>query len=392
MVDIAARAREKKLLPDDVQGGTFTITNPGGYGTFHGTPVISQPQAAILGTYAVVKRPWVVQDEYGQDVIAIRPIMNVTLTYDHRLIDGALAGRFPATCARSSRAGTKGPARSMSQYGRADGGVRGRGCGDRLADRGVRLPRERRRAVHRGRSGDARASSTSATGRSSTSRNPTPAYMRAGRHRKSCEDAARWLDNPWVVDGVFVEVADVDAHHDGGRGRSHDPPRARGPRRRRPPLLGRGPGGAPLDVRPARRDGLVSAVEGSCLCGGVTFEVTEPSVKTTYCHCASCKKLSGGAGTVNGRASSEWIRILDGRELLVTYQPDEGSAKTFCSRCGSNLFGGGWPESEQASVRLAAIDTPFDRSRRHTSSCARSTAWETLPDDGAPRYDERAPA
>src|SRR5947199_76885 len=92
--ELAARAREKKLLPDDVQGGTFTITNPGGYGTFHGTPIISQPQAAILGTYAVVKRPWVVQDERGEDVIAIRPIMNLTLTYDHRLVDGALAGRF----------------------------------------------------------------------------------------------------------------------------------------------------------------------------------------------------------------------------------------------------------------------------------------------------------
>jgi 2-oxoglutarate dehydrogenase E2 component (dihydrolipoamide succinyltransferase) len=94
VTDIAQRARDKKLLPDEVQGGTFTITNPGGYGTFHGTPVISQPQAAILGTYAVVKRPWVVQDDRGEDVIAIRPIMNVTLTYDHRLVDGALAGRF----------------------------------------------------------------------------------------------------------------------------------------------------------------------------------------------------------------------------------------------------------------------------------------------------------
>ena len=94
IADIAARAREKKLLPDEVQGGTFTITNPGGYGTFHGTPVISQPQAGILGTYAVVKRPWVVQDELGDDVIAIRSIMNLTLTYDHRLVDGALAGRF----------------------------------------------------------------------------------------------------------------------------------------------------------------------------------------------------------------------------------------------------------------------------------------------------------
>ena len=94
VTDVAERARNKQLSPDEVQGGTFTITNPGGYGTFHGTPVISQPQAAILGTYALVKRPWVVQDELGQDVIAIRPIMNLTLTYDHRLVDGALAGRF----------------------------------------------------------------------------------------------------------------------------------------------------------------------------------------------------------------------------------------------------------------------------------------------------------
>jgi pyruvate dehydrogenase E2 component (dihydrolipoamide acetyltransferase) len=94
VTDVAERARSKRLTPEDVQGGTFTITNPGGYGTFHGTPVISQPQAAILGTYALVKRPWVVQDEHGHDTIGIRPIMNLTLTYDHRLVDGALAGRF----------------------------------------------------------------------------------------------------------------------------------------------------------------------------------------------------------------------------------------------------------------------------------------------------------
>jgi pyruvate dehydrogenase E2 component (dihydrolipoyllysine-residue acetyltransferase) len=94
IADLAKRAREKQLLPDDVQGGTFTITNPGGYGTFIGTPVISQPQAAILGTYAVVKRPWVAEDDMGEDAIAIRSMMNLTLTYDHRLVDGALAGRF----------------------------------------------------------------------------------------------------------------------------------------------------------------------------------------------------------------------------------------------------------------------------------------------------------
>jgi 2-oxoglutarate dehydrogenase E2 component (dihydrolipoamide succinyltransferase) len=94
IADLAERARTKKLLPDDVQGGTFTITNPGGFGTFHGTPIINQPQVAILGTYALVKRPWVVQDELGNDVIAIRPLMNLTVTYDHRLVDGAYAGGF----------------------------------------------------------------------------------------------------------------------------------------------------------------------------------------------------------------------------------------------------------------------------------------------------------
>ncbi|HVC88318.1 MAG TPA: dihydrolipoamide acetyltransferase family protein [Gaiellaceae bacterium] len=94
IADIAKRAREKQLTPDDVTGGSFTITNPGGYGTFHGTPVISQPQAGILGTYAIVKRPWVITDENGADAIAIRSMMNLTLTYDHRLVDGAYAGRF----------------------------------------------------------------------------------------------------------------------------------------------------------------------------------------------------------------------------------------------------------------------------------------------------------
>ena len=106
IAELAEKARTKKLMPDDVQGGTFTITNPGGFGTFHGTPIISQPQAGILGTYALVKRPWVVQDELGQDVIAIRPMMNVTLTYDHRLVDGAYAGGFLRDLRAASKGGT----------------------------------------------------------------------------------------------------------------------------------------------------------------------------------------------------------------------------------------------------------------------------------------------
>jgi pyruvate/2-oxoglutarate dehydrogenase complex dihydrolipoamide acyltransferase (E2) component len=94
IADVAERARNKKLMPDDVQGGTFTITNPGGWGAIIGTPIISQPQVAILDVEALVKRPVVVQDERGDDVIAIRPMMNLCLSYDHRLVDGAYAAQF----------------------------------------------------------------------------------------------------------------------------------------------------------------------------------------------------------------------------------------------------------------------------------------------------------
>jgi 2-oxoglutarate dehydrogenase E2 component (dihydrolipoamide succinyltransferase) len=94
IVDVADRARNKRLTPDDVQGGTFTITNPGGWGAIIGTPIISQPQVAILDVEALVKRPVVVQDEDGNDVIAIRQMMNLCLSYDHRLVDGAYAAQF----------------------------------------------------------------------------------------------------------------------------------------------------------------------------------------------------------------------------------------------------------------------------------------------------------
>jgi pyruvate dehydrogenase E2 component (dihydrolipoamide acetyltransferase) len=94
IIDVAERARTKKLVPDDVQGGTFTITNPGGFGAIHGTPIISQPQVGILDVEAIVKRPVVVEDEAGNDVIAIRPMMNLCLSYDHRLVDGAYAAQF----------------------------------------------------------------------------------------------------------------------------------------------------------------------------------------------------------------------------------------------------------------------------------------------------------
>ena len=134
----------------------------------------------------------------------------------------------------------------------------------------------------------------------------------------------------------------------------------------------------------------MSAMQGSCWCGGVRFEISEPFTVASFCHCTSCKRISGGVGTANGRTRSETIQVTQGRELLTTYQPDEGSAKTFCSRCGSNLFGGGWPESEECSVRLTAIDEGLDQ-KPEVHNYVRSVAdWETLPDDGLPRYEVRS--
>jgi pyruvate dehydrogenase E2 component (dihydrolipoamide acetyltransferase) len=93
--DLAVRARSKKLNPDEVQGGTFTITNPGIFGALYGLPLINQPQVAILGVGAIEKRA-VVIPVGSSDAIAIRPMCHITLGYDHRLIDGADAGRFLA--------------------------------------------------------------------------------------------------------------------------------------------------------------------------------------------------------------------------------------------------------------------------------------------------------
>jgi hypothetical protein len=128
-------------------------------------------------------------------------------------------------------------------------------------------------------------------------------------------------------------------------------------------------------------------MRGSCLCGGVRFEVEAAPDSLRYCHCTSCKKLSGGAGTVNFGVLPSAIRIVAGEELLQSFTPEGGSAKTFCRTCGANLFGGGWPDSERASVRVPTIEGPID-ANVGAHIYARSVAsWETLPDDGAERFE-----
>jgi len=93
LTDVTARARAKKLLPDDIVNGTFSITNYGIFGSIMGTPIINQPQAAILGLGAIKKRPMVLSDDAGNDDVEIRSMIYLTLTFDHRIIDGAIGGQ-----------------------------------------------------------------------------------------------------------------------------------------------------------------------------------------------------------------------------------------------------------------------------------------------------------
>jgi pyruvate/2-oxoglutarate dehydrogenase complex dihydrolipoamide acyltransferase (E2) component len=104
--DLARRARSRQLTPDEVRGGTFTITNPGQFGSIMATPIINQPQVAILDFEAVIKRPVVLTDDQGNDSIAIRPMTIFGLSWDHRALDGALAAQFLASVKRRLEAVT----------------------------------------------------------------------------------------------------------------------------------------------------------------------------------------------------------------------------------------------------------------------------------------------
>ncbi len=96
ITDLGERARNKKLKPEDVEGSTFTITNPGQFGAVFGLPIINQPNSAIMGVGGITKQPMVITDKDGNDSIAIRSVVHLTLGYDHRLIDGAVADQFMA--------------------------------------------------------------------------------------------------------------------------------------------------------------------------------------------------------------------------------------------------------------------------------------------------------
>ena len=101
ITDLGERARTKKLKPEDVEGSTFTVTNPGQFGAVFGLPIINQPNSAIMGVGGITKQPLVITDKEGNDSIAIRSVVHLTLGYDHRLIDGAVADQFMALVKKS---------------------------------------------------------------------------------------------------------------------------------------------------------------------------------------------------------------------------------------------------------------------------------------------------
>ncbi len=138
---------------------------------------------------------------------------------------------------------------------------------------------------------------------------------------------------------------------------------------------------------------MAETVGGGCLCGGVRFEVELPFRRANHCHCSRCRKHSGTFGLTQGRVARERFRLLDGEELLCVFRPEgEAAVKVFCSVCGSSLFGGHWPEGDEVSVRLGALEgDPGIRPEYHSFVDSRA-AWDELPDDGLPRYPAGPPS
>jgi hypothetical protein len=137
----------------------------------------------------------------------------------------------------------------------------------------------------------------------------------------------------------------------------------------------------------------VEPLRGSCLCGGVRFEISRPFRRANHCHCSLCRKHSGTFGLTQGRVPRDGFRLLAGAELLRVFRPSGGTAvKAFCTVCGSSLFGGTWPAGAEVSVRLGALDgDPGIRPQYHSFVASRAP-WDALPEDGLPRYDGPPPS
>jgi hypothetical protein len=137
---------------------------------------------------------------------------------------------------------------------------------------------------------------------------------------------------------------------------------------------------------------MEAPLSGSCLCGSVRFEVTEPLVSASYCHCTRCQRRSGTAASAQARVVPGSLRITSGEELVRAYDPGGGGfLKEFCSACGSALWSRSPEDPAVMSVRLGALDGDPGIRPSYRQFVAFAAPWEPLPDDGLPRYPERSP-
>ena len=128
---------------------------------------------------------------------------------------------------------------------------------------------------------------------------------------------------------------------------------------------------------------------GGCLCGRVRFEVTAPPVSAGYCHCTRCQRRTGTAASVSATIEPGSLRLLSGEELLRAYEPEDGSAKIYCSACGSALWSQHPGDPDMKGVRLGAFDADPGIRPSYRQYVAYAAAWEPIPDDGLPRHPER---
>jgi hypothetical protein len=130
---------------------------------------------------------------------------------------------------------------------------------------------------------------------------------------------------------------------------------------------------------------------GGCLCGGVRFEVTEPVLSAGYCHCTRCQRRTGTAASVSARIVPGSLRIVAGEELVRAFEPPDGFAKVFCSRCGSALWSRHPDNPDALGVRMGAFDEDPGVRPSYRQFVAYAAPWEPIPDDGLPRYPEGRP-
>jgi hypothetical protein len=129
---------------------------------------------------------------------------------------------------------------------------------------------------------------------------------------------------------------------------------------------------------------------GGCLCGGVRYEVDEPLVSASYCHCTRCQRRTGTGASAQARVAPGSLRVTSGEELVAEWLPDEGFAKCFCSACGGALWSR-HPAMGVTSVRLGTFDGDPGIRPQWRQFVAYASPWEPLPDDGLPRYPEGKP-